>query len=142
MSSVSATSTIATAFDTLMSSGELVDEAVFRERSGLTPAQLSAAVDAGRVFRLEVGRARGYPSFLLDPSLDRSQLEAVAELLVGCAAGTKFSFFTTPRGSLATPGPIVDGVLTGIGTPRTPLHALREREFESVKRVALSSMGR
>lgn len=142
MRTASATSTIATTFDALMASGELVDEAVFRERSGLTSAQLSAAVDAGRVFRLEVGQARGYPSFLLDPSLDRSQLEAVAELLVGCAAGTKFSFFRTPRGSLATPGTVVDGVLTSIGTPRTPLRALRDGEFESVKRVALSSRGR
>lgn len=137
-----ATSTIATTFDALMASGELVDEAVFRKRSGLTPEQLSAALDAGRVFRLEVGQARGYPAFLLDSSLDRGQIEAVAELLVGCAAGTKFTFFTTPRGNLATPGPVVDGVVTGVGTPRTPLRALRDGEFESVKRAALSSNGR
>lgn len=142
MRAASATSTIATTFDALMASGELVDEAEFCARAGLTPQQLAAAVDAGRLFRLEVGHARGYPAFLLDPAVDRDQVEAVAEVLADRPAGARLAFFTTPRGSLAVPGPMADGVLTGCGTPRTPIQALREGEFDLVKRVAVSSNGR
>lgn len=135
-------STIATTFDALMASGELVDEAIFLDRSGLTSAQLSEALAAGRVFRLEAGDTRGYPAFLLDPSLDRGQVELLAALLADRPAGARFAFFTTPRGSLATTGPSADGVLSGSGAPRTPLQALRDGEFNRVRQAALSSNGR
>lgn len=142
MRPASMTSTIATTFDALMAAGELVNEADFCARSGLTPQQVDAAVDSGRLFRLEVGRARGYPAFLLDPALDRNQVEAVAEVLADRPAGARLAFFTTPRGSLATSGPVANGVLSGTGTPRTPVEALRDGQFERVKQAALSSNGR
>lgn len=142
MPSSQAASTIATTFDALLATGELLAEAQFCERSGMTPPQVQAAVDAGRLFRLEVGQLRGYPAFVLDPELDRVQVDAITQLLAGRPAGAQFAFFTTPRGSLATSGPIVNGVLTGHGIPRTPLQALRDGEFEPVKRAALSSMER
>jgi hypothetical protein len=142
MPAASATSTIATTFDALLATGELVDEASFCDQYGLTPLQLKTAIAAGRLFRLEVGQARGYPAFFLDHTLDRIEVEAVSALLGECAAGTKLAFFTTPRGSLATPGPIADGVLAGSGTPRTPIQALRDGHFDLVKRLALSSNGR
>lgn len=134
--------TIATTFDTLLAAGELVDELEFCERSRLTPTQLTAALTAGRVFRLEAGAARGYPAFLLDHELDRNQVETVSELLGESSPGSKFAFFTTPRGSLATPGPMAGDVRVGTGTPRTPLQALRDGDFGPVKQAALSSNGR
>lgn len=137
-----AASTIATTFDAMLAAGELLDEAQFCERSGLAPAQVQSAVSAGRLFRLEVGQLRGYPAFVLDPALDRGQVEAITQLLVGRSAGAQFAFFVTPRGSLATSGPIVNGVLKGHGNPRTPLQALRDGDFEPVKRAALSSIER
>lgn len=139
MDSSIASSTVSAHFDALMKSGELVDEAVFCQRSGLSLEQVAAAIAAGRLFRLESGNSCGYPAFFLDAFVQRAQVEAITQLLARSSAGTKYAFFTTPRGSLARSGRIQDGVLVANGTARTPLQALRDGELERVRAAALSA---
>jgi hypothetical protein len=129
-------------FNRLMADGQIVDSAEFQRRAGITRQALSKAVAARRLFYLEFGGRRGYPAFFLDPGFNRADLETVSKLLGDVGGGTKFGFFVTPRGSLATAGRIVDGVLTENGTPRTPLRAMRDGEFERVKAAATATGGR
>jgi hypothetical protein len=67
---------------------------------------LSKAVQAGRLFALEVGGENYYPSFYLDSEVDRRKLERVSKALGALAGWEKWRFFTTPKGSLAGLTPI------------------------------------
>jgi hypothetical protein len=120
----------------LLASGDLLDATEFCKRAGLSLDQLQAAVTDGRLFYVEKDGLQGYPAFFLDTAVDRQLLEAVSRLLGPATGGTKWQFFVTPRGSLASPGKTVDGVLTENGNPRTPLQAMRDGNVELVTRVA------
>ena len=107
--------------EALLASGELVDGAEFYERTGWTQRELDSAVLDGRVFCLEVGGVGAYPTFYTDPRYNREHVEAVTQLLGDISGGSKWLFFTTPKGSLAA---------------RTPLAALVNGDLDRVKRAA------
>ena len=117
-----------TAFEALLRTGALLNSARFQQRAGVSRQALSKAVGAGRLFYVEAGAMRGYPSFYLDPTLQRKQVEAVCRLLGDLPGGSKWLFFTTPKASLARPSQ---------GVPRTPLEALAQGDFERVKTAAI-----
>lgn len=116
-------------FQRLLDDGELVPVATFLERTGLTEQALSQTTRDGRLFFLEVRGVRVYPSFFFDTRYDRTALESVSQALGGVSGGSKWLFFTTPKGSLALPDS---------GTPRTPLEALRSGDTDAVRRAAIS----
>ena len=120
----------------LLASGDLLDATEFCKRAGLSLDQLQAAVADGRLFYVEKDGLQGYPAFYLDAAVDRRVLESMCKLLGPATGGTKWQFFVTPRGSLASLGKTVDGVLTDDGTPRTPLQAMRDGDVELVTRAA------
>ena len=124
----SARDDVRSTFHALLKSGELLDSASFQERAGITRQALSKAVSARRMFYLEVGGIRAYPAFYLDASLERAKVEAVTKLLGDLSGGSKWLFFTTAKGSLATPRS---------GTPRTPLQALMDGDFDKVTQTAI-----
>lgn len=126
----------------LLASGDLLGATEFCKRAGLSLDQLQAAVIEGRLFYVEKDGLRGYPAFYLDTSLDREQLEAVSQLLGAASGGTKWQFWMTPRGSLASPGKTVNGMLTEDGIPRTPLNALCDGDVELVMRAAKAQFSR
>lgn len=120
----------------LLASGDLLDATEFCKRAGLSLDQLQAAVADGRLFYVEKDGLQGYPAFYLDAAVDRRVLESVCKLLGPASGGTKWQFFITPRGSLASPGKTLDSVLTEDGKPRTPLQALRDGDVDLVMRAA------
>ena len=57
----------------------------------------------------------------------REDLERVIARLGALSGGSKYLFLTLPKGSLARPD---------TGTPRTPLEALKDGNFDAVMRTA------
>ena len=142
-------------FDDLLATGELLESAEFQKRAGWTRQALSRAVLAGRIFYLEVGGVRAYPAFYFDLRYNRKDVESVTKLLDDISGGSKWLFFTTPKGSLANANLLaaeglgatkaksrtkqlraVNGFTTVPGVPRTPLRALEDGDVDLVKRSA------
>lgn len=115
-------------FANLMRTGALLDSASFQERAGFSRQALSKAVGARRLFYVEVGAIRGYPAFYLDPALQRKQVESICKLLGDLSGGSKWLFFTTPKGSLAR---------QATGKARTPLEALADGDLAKVRTAAV-----
>lgn len=115
-------------FANLMRTGALLDSASFQERAGISRQALSKAVGAKRLFYVEVGAIRGYPAFYVDPTLQRKQVESVCKLLGDLSGGSKWLFFTTPKGSLAR---------QASGKARTPLEALADGDIARVRTAAI-----
>lgn len=89
---------------------------------GVSQLDLCEAVQAGRLFKVEVDGRRYYPAFYAAQDIDRTRLERVIKVLSGLGGWSQWQFFTTPKGSL---GDI------------TPLEALqRKRMFAAVLRCA------
>lgn len=124
----SADDEVSTNFRALLRKGALLESAAFLERAGFSRQALSKAVGARRLFYVEVGAIRGYPAFYVDPKLQRKQLEAVCKLLGDLPGGSKWLFFTTPKGSLAQPA---------TAKARTPLEALAAGDFAKVRTAAI-----
>ena len=83
---------------------------------------LDKAVQAGRLFQVDVDGNPYYPAFYAAQDMDRTRLERVIKVLSGLNGWSQWQFFTTPKGSL---GDI------------TPLEALqRKRMFAAVLRSA------
>ena len=103
--------------------GELVPSSEFAQRLGISAQALSKALQSGRVFFLQSGATRLYPSFFFDPSQERRHLERVSKVLGNLPGGSKLSFFTTPRVSLGR---------------QTPLQALQKGRLDDVLAAAQS----
>ena len=116
-------------FARLLEQGHLLASGAFQERAGVSRQALSKAVAERRLFYIDFGRRRGYPAFYTDLSLQRKQIGEVSKILGDLSGGSKWLFFTTPKGSLASPD---------TGVPRTPLQALRDGEYA---RVTLAASG-
>jgi hypothetical protein len=99
----------------------LVDEEEFARLSGMAAKLVAKAVAEGSMFYVaRDGRAQ-YPSFFADPRIDQRHVKAVCRRLGDLPGGSKWQFFTTPKGSLG-----------GI----TPLDALQRGMREKVQRAA------
>lgn len=78
----------------------------FASRFGCTADSLAAACDAHRIFYLTVDQVRMYPAFYVDPRFDRSELETITKCMGDLGGGSKWQFFTTPKGSLSSVTPL------------------------------------
>ena len=99
----------------VVSSGELT------AALNISRQALSKAIQANRLFAVNVGNERYYPVFFADPTLERGKLERVSRVLGEMAGWEKWCFFTTPKGSL--------GKLT-------PLDALKKGMYHEVLAAA------
>jgi hypothetical protein len=90
-----------------IASKRLISGAEMRQRLGVSPQALSAALKAKRMFVL-TGPSGGYyyPSFFADPSYDRPVLEKVCRALGDLPGASKWDFFTTPKISLGNKAPL------------------------------------
>jgi hypothetical protein len=120
-------------FAHLLETGELLESVHFQTRLHWTRQALSKAVIAKRMFYLEVAGIRAYPAFFLDAKYNRKDLERVSRALGDLSGGSKYLFFTTPKGSLSIPAEPGSGKN---GTPQTPLEALEAGKLELVLRAA------
>lgn len=77
---------------------------------GVSQPDLSAKVQAGRLFSVEVAGQLYYPAFYAAQDMDKTQFERVTKELMGLTGWEQWQFFTTPKGSLSD---------------RTPLQALK-----------------
>lgn len=103
--------------------GDLVPSAEFAHRLGISPQALSKALQADRVFYVQSGARRFYPSFFFDPMQERRQLEQVCKVLGKLPGAAKLNFFTTPKVSLGR---------------QTPLKALQKGRLDDVLAAAQS----
>lgn len=99
----------------------LVPESEFVRRMASSPQAIGKSVAAGRLFFVLKDGSKLYPSFFLDEAYERRHLADVVKLLAGVDDLSKWLFFTTPKASLGAV---------------TPLSALQQRRFASVKRTA------
>lgn len=109
------------AFLALVKAGQLVPAGEFTVRMHWTRQALSKALAANRVFFIEDQGTRYYPSFYLDERYERRHIEDTAKLLGDLPGGSKWQFFSSPKGSLA-----------GL----TPLEALLQGKVQQVKTAA------
>ena len=124
-------------FSQLLSEGAILSTAEFERRMGWSAEEVTQAELARRVFALESDSGRAYPAFYSDPRYAREQLEAITMALGNLPGGSKWVFFTTPKGSLATLGRMTKNG-RGQGTARTPLQALAHGDFDRTKRTAVA----
>ena len=82
---------------------------------------LNHALAANRVFVVDCQGVRLFPAFYADPQYKRQQLEEVSRTLGALPSGSKWQFFTCPKGSLGG---------------CTPLEALVRGEFSFVNMAA------
>jgi hypothetical protein len=99
----------------------LLDSGTFTKRLNWTRQALSKALLANRVFFVEARGDRYFPAFFTDPQHERRHLEAVSRTLGDLPGGSKWLFFTTPKGSLS-----------GL----TPVEALDKGQLVAVKAAA------
>jgi hypothetical protein len=141
-------------FDALLKSRDLLVAEEFMQRLAWTRETLDAAVNARRLFFVEVGGVTGFPAFYLDKRFDRQELESVTQLLGDLSGGSKWLFFTRPRASLSAPiassptalaragqsvelrFPIENTYIGPSGLRRTALEALEAGEVAFVRRAA------
>ena len=122
-------------FNELLAAGEILLTPEFLDRLKVTRQALSKAVLDNRIFFLEVDGVKGCPAFYADGRYNRGQLEDITRLLGDLSGGSKWVFFTTPKGSLARAGRVArDGQEEG--KPRTPLQALADGDIDRVKATA------
>lgn len=67
---------------------------------------LDKAVQAGRLFLVEVDGNRYFPAFYAAQDIDRTRLERVIKVLSGLGGWSKWQFFTTPKNSLGNITPL------------------------------------
>ena len=105
----------------LVNKKSVVPSGVLIQALGITRQALSKAVQANRMFSVEVGGENYYPVFYADTKFDRRKLERVTKLLGKLDGWQKWQFFTTPKASLG-----------GL----TPLEAMSKGSYESVAKAA------
>jgi hypothetical protein len=90
----------------MIATGELISEADFRHRLGVTPRRLSKMLTEGSVFTLEVDETVYYPTLLAEPGIDHNRLQAVCRIIVPAPPDSRLDFLTSRRGSLGDRSPL------------------------------------
>ena len=85
----------------------LVGEAEFMQSLNWSERSLAKAVADGSVFVMRQGGLDVYPSFFADPRFDQRHLKVICRRLGDLPGGSKWQFFTTPKGSLGGITPLV-----------------------------------
>jgi hypothetical protein len=106
----------------MIASGELISEADFRQRLGVTPRRLRKLLADGSVFTMAVDDVEYYPALLADQALDRKRLQAIYRILVPAPPECRLDFLSSSRGSLGG---------------RSPMQMLDDDDdFKTLKRLA------
>ena len=91
----------------------LVDEEQFARLSGMAAELVAKAVAQGSMFYVARDGSAQYPSLFADPRIDQRHVKAVCRRLGDLPGGSKWQFFTTPKGSLGGITPL-DSVQLGM----------------------------
>jgi hypothetical protein len=106
----------------MIASGELISEADFRQRLGVTLRRLSKLLTDGSVFTMLIDDVEYYPALLADPVVDRKRLQAICRILVPAPPECRLDFLSSSRGSLGG---------------RSPMQMLDDDDdFKTLKRLA------
>ncbi|KAE8754492.1 hypothetical protein PQR70_36635 [Paraburkholderia madseniana] len=90
----------------LVADGELISEADFRQRLGLTQRRVGKMLADGRVFSMAVDNVTYYPALLADPALDRKRLQEICRIIAPAPPESRLDFLSAPRGSLGNRSPL------------------------------------
>lgn len=108
----------------LIGRGHLIPVAEFQRRMGWsTRSAVWKALASKRIFAMEFGCERYFPSFFCDRAYDRRYLEAVTKQLGNLPGGAKFQFFVARKGSFGG---------------KTVLEAIAAGQLEKVLRLAVA----
>jgi hypothetical protein len=111
-----------TARRNMVANGELISDADFKKRLGVTDGQLAVLVAAGSVFAVEVDKAQYFPALLADPADNRKRLQAICRIIAPAPPDSRLGVLTSRRGSLGD---------------RRPLEMLEsDDDFKTLKRLA------
>ncbi|MFL9914707.1 hypothetical protein PQR75_04685 [Paraburkholderia fungorum] len=90
----------------MVADGELISEADFRQRLGLTQRRFSKLLADGSVFTMAVDDVEYYPAVLAEPDQDRKRLQAICRIIVPAPPGSRLDFLVSQRGSLGNRRPL------------------------------------
>jgi hypothetical protein len=90
----------------MIANGELISEADFRQRLGVTERRLIKLLTDGSVFTLDVDGVQYYPALLARLGFDRKRLQEICRIIVPAAAGCRLHFLSSSRGSLGGRSPL------------------------------------
>ena len=107
----------------IVAKGHIVTLSEFCTMLDVTPQAIHEAVQAHRLFALDVGPDLYYPAFFADSRFDQAKLEKVCRALAELGGWSKYLFFTEPTGQLNN---------------KSPLDALRAGKLGPVLRAAES----
>lgn len=110
----------------LIDAGKLITANDLAGRMHITRQALSKAVNANRLFALQLQDDQFYPAFFADEHISRATFGRVCKALGNLDPWEKYMFFTRPSGALAK---------------RTPIQALQHDQIEAVLNVAASFAG-
>ncbi len=85
----------------------LLSQEAFANLRACSLDSLRQACDRHRIFCVTIDAAPLYPSFYVDRRFDQRQLEAITKVLGDLTGGSKWMFFTTPKGSLGSVTPLL-----------------------------------
>jgi hypothetical protein len=106
----------------MIASGELISEAEFRRRGGLTSQILAALLSDDSVFTLEVDGVEYFPALLAVPVSQRRSVYVICRIIATAPSDARLDFLTSRRESLGE---------------RSPLEVLKNKEgFKLVSRMA------
>ena len=80
--------------------GALIGAREFSEHARWPPEAVERGLASHGLFYLEIDGVRLFPTFYLDARFEAQDLEAVSKQLGSLSGGSKWQFFTTPKGSL------------------------------------------
>ena len=84
----------------LVAAGHLLDAITFGASMGMSERDLDEAVQAGRMFSLDVCGAAYFPAFFLVGAAQRQELEAACKALGDISPASKWLFLRPPSGPL------------------------------------------
>jgi hypothetical protein len=90
----------------MVADGELISEADFRQRLGVTQRRLTKLLADRNVFTMTIDDVQYYPALLADPALDRKRLQTICRVLVPAPAECRLDFLSSTRGSLGKRSPL------------------------------------
>ncbi|ANB73664.1 hypothetical protein AYM40_15845 [Paraburkholderia phytofirmans OLGA172] len=84
----------------MIASGELISEAEFRRRGGLTSQRLAALLSDDSVFTLEVDGVEYFPALLAVPVSQRRSVYVICRIIATAPSDARLDFLTSRRESL------------------------------------------
>jgi hypothetical protein len=90
----------------MVANGELLPEADFKRRLGVSQKRFARLLEEGCVFGIDVDGTIYFPTLLADGRMNRKRLQSICRTLVPAPPGSRLHFLSSSRGSLGERSPL------------------------------------